>query len=361
MKLAVFLSSGEGFEDLKRSGQDTRFKKYYLENYAKQFERVYVFSYLNERYEDLPKNVILIPNHSNIHRYIYGLLIPFIYHKILRECDIVRAFHVLGTLPAVINKIFFNKPFVYNYGYDYISFAKIDRKYFQIPLIVVARFLANLFAEKIIAVTPAIFKYIPKNKMVYIPNGVDTNTFKPSKMRKMNKKKIILSVGRLGKQKNYDSLIKALEGLDVKLRLVGKGSLQESLINLAKEKNVELEIVDQVNNEDLPKYYNQADIFTIPSFNEGFAKVLIEAMACAKPVVASKVGGLKEIIKDGETGLFCMTDVASIKEKVIYLIDNPNIAHDLSSKAREDVVKKYEINNLIEKEIDVLKQLPFRN
>lgn len=354
MNLAVFLSSGEGFEDLKRSGQDTRFKKYYLENYAKQFEKVYVFSYLNENYEGFPKNVILIPNHSNIHRYIYGLLIPFIHHKILRECDIIRAFHVLGTLPAVINKIFFNKPFVYNYGYDYISFAKIDKKYLQIPLIIVMRFLANLFADKIIAVTPAIFKDTPKSKTVYIPNGVDTNIFKPNK--KTNMKKVILSVGRLEKQKNYESLVRALSGIDVKLRIIGRGSLKENLVNLAKERAVDLEIIDQVKNEELPKYYNQADIFVLPSLNEGFAKVLIEAMACRMPVVVSKVGGLREIIKDRVNGLFCTIYEDSIREKIIYLIDNQRKAESLARNGREDVVKNYDINNLIKKEIKILNE-----
>lgn len=356
MRLAVFLSSGEGFEDLKRSGQDSRFRKYYLENYAKEFEKVYVFSYLNEKYQDLPKNVILIPNSLNIHRYIYGLLIPLIHSKILRQCHGVRAFHVLGTIPAIVNKIFFNKPFVYNYGYDYISFAKIDKKYIQIPLIIITRFLANLFADKVIAVTPAIFKYIPKKKMIYIPNGVDTNVFKPINKGKANKKTVILSVGRLEKQKNYDSLIKALVGLDVKLKLIGKGSLKEDLTRLAQEKKVDLGVIDQVNNEDLPSYYNQADIFILSSFNEGFAKVLIEAMACGLPVIASKVGGLKEIINDGENGLFCTIKEDSIREKVTQLLDNPKKAKSLASQARDDVVKKYDINKLIKKEIEVLNE-----
>lgn len=355
MNLAVFLSSGEGFEDLKRSGQDTRFKKYYLENYAKKFEKVYVFSYLNEKYDDLPKNVFLIPNNSNLHRYLYGLLIPFIHRKILKECDVTRAFHLLGTLPAIVNKVFFGKSFVYNYGYDYIAFAKIDKKYFQIPLIVVISFLANLFADKIIAVTPAIFKYLPRNKMIYLPNGVDTNIFKAAK-KTDNKRKIVLSVGRLEKQKNYQSLIKALSGMEVKLILIGKGSLKEELIKLAEVKMVDLVIIDQVGNEDLPKYYNQADIFVLPSFNEGFAKVLIEAMACKLPVIASKVGGLREIIKDGLTGLFCTTDESSIREKVIYLIDNPKKAESLARNGREDVVKNYDINILIEKEIQILNE-----
>lgn len=355
MNLAVFLSSGEGFEDLKRSGQDTRFKKYYLENYAKNFEKVYVFSYINEKYNDLPKNVILVPNNLNMHRYLYGLLMPFIHYKILKECGIVRAFHLLGTLPAIVNKIFFNKSFIYNYGYDYVSFAQIDKKHLQIPFITTVRFFANLFAYKIIGVTPSIFKDMPENKMIYIPNGVDTNIFKPGK-KANNKRKIVLSVGRLEKQKNYQSLIKALPGLDVKLLLIGKGSLKEELIKLAEEKMVDLVIIDQVGNEDLPKYYNQADIFVLPSFNEGFAKVLIEAMACKLPVITSKVGGLREIIKDGLTGLFCTTDESSIREKVIYLIDNPKKAESLARNGREDVVKNYDINILIEKEIQILNE-----
>lgn len=356
MILGIFLSSGESFQDLAKNGQDVRFKKYYVESYSKFFEKVYVFSYAKEHITDLPKNVFIIPNKFNLNRYLYGVIMPVLNYRIILECDVFRAFHLLGSLPGIISKVVFNKPFVYNYGYDYIRFSQLESKYWQVIFVFILRPIVNIMASKIIGVTKSVFKFIPKNKLVYIPNGVDTNLFKPM-YEKRNGKIIIFSVGRLEKQKNYINLIKALKNVNIKLVLIGQGSLKKDLIYLAKKEKIELKLIENVPHIDLPKYYRLADIFILPSIEEGFSKVLIEAMACGLPVICSKVGGANEVIKDGKNGIFCQVTKDSIREKILLLLRDKNLRGRLGKNARNSAVDNYDIKKLIKKELEILNEI----
>ena len=255
-----------------------------------------------------------------------------------------------------MTKVIYNKPFVYNYGYDYVKFSLVESKYLQVIFIFLIRPLANFFASKIIGVTQIVFKWIPKQKLVYIPNWVDTLVFKPSLEKKI-KKQIIVSVGRFEKQKNYPNLIKSVKNLDVKLILIGRGILKRDLLNLAKEHKVDLEIIESIPNDEMPKIYNRATLFVLPSLIEGFPKVVIEAMSCGLPVICTRVGGLKEMVRDGETGIFSETSVESIREKIVFLLNNARLRTKLGNNARRYVISNYDISNLIRKEIKVLSEI----
>lgn len=82
MNLGVFLNIGESLATLKASGQDRRLIDYYLKRYAKEFGRVYLFSYSQEKYK-LPKKCLLAPNNLKFHRFIYTFLMPLLYFTIV--------------------------------------------------------------------------------------------------------------------------------------------------------------------------------------------------------------------------------------------------------------------------------------
>lgn len=354
MILGIYMSLGDSFTNLSKSGQDVRFKKFYIDFYSKYFEKIYIFTYADEQIKGLPKNVMVIGNRWKAHRYLYGLLLPVLNYNYIKECDIFRVYHLSGTIPAIIGKILLNKKYVFNFAYNYESFALIEEKKFQYLLFKLLKPIALLFAYKVIAANKTIINQIKTDKTVYIPNGVDINFFKPKKESRENRVIRILSIGRLERQKNFINLVKALKGLQVKLIIVGTGSLNEKIEEVAKLNKITLELIPKVNNLQMPKVYNSADIFVLPSLSEGHPKVLLEAMSCGLVCIGSNVEGIKEIIIDNKTGILCKPSVRSIRQAVTYVISRD--LRDLGKVARKHIKRHYELKVLLEKEMEVLQK-----
>ena len=116
--------------------------------FSKSFDKVYVFSYLKEEVDNLPKNVFLISNSLNIHKYFYNILMPLIHYRYFKKLDVIRVYHLFGIVPAVLARIFFHKKFAFNYAYDYFAFAKISKNYIQMIFLTVLMILTG-FAAKI--------------------------------------------------------------------------------------------------------------------------------------------------------------------------------------------------------------------
>src|SRR3989344_1670878 len=148
MTLGLVLAIGESLKDFKEKGQDRLLVEQNLKAYSQNFEKVFVFSYENEKYP-LYKNSQLIANHAGIHRYLYSLAMPLIHRKEFKKCDVLRGLQVTGGIPCVVAKILYKKPFVVNYGYDYEAVSKIEKKYSQ-------AFLYKIFAPIILKFADAV-------------------------------------------------------------------------------------------------------------------------------------------------------------------------------------------------------------
>lgn len=355
MTLGIFLSLGDSLNDLSEHGQLSLFKEFYIKPFSRNFEMIYIFSYDNERVHDLPSNVVLIPNFLNLHRYLYTLLLPFINFKTLIKCDVIRVYHLTGVIPAIITKILLRIPFLFNYAYPYLKFALIEKKYFQLFSYFILKPIGIFFSSKIFAANKDILRILPSNKKVYLPNGVDTSFFKPSN-KKLNNKLTVLSVGRLEKQKNYENLIESAKDMNINLVIIGRGSLKRLLVQKAKENKVNLKIIDKVSHEKMPGYYNKADLFVLPSLAEGHSKVLLEAMSCQLPVVASNVDGTKDVLNKFN-GIKTSTDIVSIKKSLDYLVLNKSLRQTIGINARKTVIKNFNLGELIRKEIKVIKSV----
>lgn len=357
MTLGIFLALGDSFENMSKTGQDIRYKKFYLKIFSKKFSKVYIFSYANEKVTGLPHNVEVIPNRYNVHRYLYGPLLPFLNFTKILKCDVIRCYHLSGTVPAQFARIFFFKPYVFNFAFDYRGFAKIEKKNIQVVLFRLVQPPATFLASKIFAATRQIYSKLKSAKTAYLPNGVDTDFFKPSKRKIDSKKMLVLAVGRLETQKNYFNLIKALSGINAKLLIIGTGSLKGQLQNLAKEKAVDLEIIDNVPNTQMPPIYRKADIFILPSLIEGHPKVLLEAMASGLPVIGANVEGIREIIKNHQNGLLCDTEPQSIREPLKKLMKHRKLRDQIAKEARLSIQQNFELEKLLLKEISHIKNV----
>jgi L-malate glycosyltransferase len=174
----------------------------------------------------------------------------------------------------------------------------------------------------------------PRQTIEVIPNGVDTEEFKP-KNNSLNQTIEILSVGRLIPRKGFDYLINALGGLNnVKLTIVGDGPERENLEILAQKQKVNLNLRGVVDHDKMAEEYQSGDIFALPSLNEGMSNAILEAMASGLPIITTETGGTEELINNN--GFIVKERSAkSIREKIKKYLENPNLIKKHSKKSRE--------------------------
>jgi len=167
-----------------------------------------------------------------------------------------------------------------------------------------------------------------KKRVWVIPNGVDIPPANEPTEKKSGGEVVILSAGRLVKQKDQSTLLRAVgivaSKVDVSLELVGEGPERGKLERLAKELGVEssVKLVGYV--EDIKRYYARADLFVISSIFEGFPNVLLEALAHGVPVVSTDCPtGPAEILGEGRYGRLARTsDPGSLGGEILKALDD---------------------------------------
>ncbi len=195
----------------------------------------------------------------------------------------------------------------------------------------------------------------PKIPVILIPNGVDLKQFSIFNFQFSNKdkkKNTIITVSRLVEKNGIVDLITAMAMVknqipDTKLMVIGSGPLKESLklkvTSLKLENSVEF--LGEIPNESLPEYLSRADIFVRPSLSEGLGTAFLEAMASGLPIIGTRVGGIPDFLKDGETGLFCnVGDPQDLAEKIKTLLTDKELRMRLIDSGRKLVAEKYDWN-----------------
>lgn len=190
---------------------------------------------------------------------------------------------------------------------------------------------------------------------IAIPPGVDSDLFRlvdnSSIIEKYSlaRKKVILFVGRFVPLKNLSFLIATFkEALrirrDLVLFLVGEGPVEEILKKQIRKYGIDEFVIfaGRVPNRNLPSYYSAADLFVLSSSYESFPIVILEAMSCELPVVATRVGGIPMQVKDGENGFLVESgNIKQLKEAIITLLDDDSLAKEMGKRNRELVKRKY--------------------
>ena len=188
-----------------------------------------------------------------------------------------------------------------------------------------------------------VWKYI-----TIIHVGVDTELFKPINTEKkhllLGDTFKILTVARLHKYKGLEYLIRAMESVDgAKLFILGQGKEKNNLKNLIKLLDIKskVELLDtNIPNHKMPFLLNDCDVYVQPSVVEPYGIAVLEAMACGKPVIGTKVGGMLDTIKDQETGFLVNPRNANeLADKIMRL--KPFLTA-MGLRARERAVKKFD-------------------
>ena len=209
-----------------------------------------------------------------------------------------------------------------------------------------------LRAERIIAVSRALKDAvlqlgIPEDKVEVIPNGVDLEKFKPIPADEARQRlqirgnPLLVSVGNLNPNKGFDKLIKSVRILseqenlnDLHLVIVGEGDALKSLQQLVRSLGLDEQVSfpGGVPHQELFLWYSAADLFCLASGREGWPNVLLEAMACSKPVVATSVGGIPEIVSSDELGVLVKRNEMEIAS---------GISKALSKEWNGQAIRKY--------------------
>jgi glycosyltransferase involved in cell wall biosynthesis len=188
-----------------------------------------------------------------------------------------------------------------------------------------------------------------------VPNYVDTDLLQPSTVRRpAGGRRNVLFLGRLETQKNASALVDAMTGIDATLTVVGKGSLEGELVRRAQCAGIDARFLGNVPHGELPAVFAAADVFVLPSLFEGHPKALLEAMACGLPVIGADSPGIREVLRDGETGLLCATDALSIRAAIVRVLSDGPLAARLGAAARAEIVANGSLDLTVERELRIL-------
>lgn len=203
----------------------------------------------------------------------------------------------------------------------------------------------------------------PTSDFITIPNGVETDRF-AAIARPENPKVKVLFIGRLIPRKGFHRVVQALPQvralvhIPFEVEVVGTGAHRTELDALAEKLGVSdlIRYVGMVPYDQLEKSYQYADIFVLTSLSEGMPSVILEAMGCGLPIIASDVGGNNEIVHEGENGYLIAGDNPDLlAQRLTILINDANKRHAMGKKSRElsleydwkNIMGRY--NELIEK------------
>lgn len=276
------------------------------------------------------------------------------------DFDIIHANWILPQgLVAVIAKFIFRKPVIVTvHGTDIFALKKLN----FIKAFILKRI--DLCTTNSSATYQAAYEICKSANIEIVHMGVDLNLYDPNKkdenFRKEfgNNPKIILGVGRLIKWKGFEYLIKSLPYVSLKFPnakvvLVGSGPEEENLKELARKLHLEigkdLFFPGHIGPDRIPYIYASSDIVVSPSITyaptgekEGQGNVALEALASGTPVVASRSGGLVDMIDGKSTGLlFEERDFKELSKKIIYILSNKAVRKRLSENGLKLVRERY--------------------
>lgn len=211
---------------------------------------------------------------------------------------------------------------------------------------------------------------IPPDKVEVIPNGVDSERFDVKVEEGFRDRflapgeKLILFVGRLVWEKGVDVLVDSapyvLERFpNVKFVVVGKGNVEEYR-ERARQRGVEHKFffTGFLEDKEVAKLYNCADICVYPSRYEPFGIVALEAMAVGIPPVTSDAGGFRETVQNGETGIITHRgDPLSLAQGILFLLENPGLKKAMGEKARRKARQEYRWDKIAIRTISLYKRV----
>ncbi len=284
------------------------------------------------------KLVLLIPP------LFFSMFIHSLY--LAAKSDIIHAnWSINGAIGAVVSLIT-KKPLV-----TALLGSDIKRAGYKNIDMNILRFCLK-FSKYIITISEAMSDFLKNkfpacyHKLTVIPNGVGDEFFGLYKEADKTGPygRTVTFIGNLTANKSVDTIIRAISEIKnpcVKLRIIGNGSELNHLKNLTDQYglNDRVEFIGQIPHTQIPSYLKNSDILVLASYSEGMPNVVLEAMAAGVPVVASRIDGVKELIKNGENGfLFHPGDHLMLARKLEILTANEDLRKKFGKKGRDFMI-----------------------
>jgi glycosyltransferase involved in cell wall biosynthesis len=217
----------------------------------------------------------------------------------------------------------------------------------------------------------------PVTDHVVIPPGIDIHRFYPqrtvpdlrNKLNISNAEIFVLAIGKFIPRKGFEYLIDAFNIIvnqkkmtHIKLRIGGRGPLKPKYEKMIDQYALTgfIDFLEYIKDDQMPSYYTEADVFVLPSIvdergdTEGLGVVFLEASACQTAVIGSRVGGIMDVIKDGENGYFVEQKKSlDLAEKIIRLANDEKLRKQMGQNGRRIVKNSFNWNHLAKRIIDV--------
>ncbi len=208
---------------------------------------------------------------------------------------------------------------------------------------------------------------IPPENIVKIYNGIEIEEYNPDLKELRNKKlevrrelglkndvPVIGAIGRLVWQKGFEYLIRAAPEVlkkcpEARFLIVGEGPLKNKLILTSEKLNVADRIIFTGFRSDIKEILASIDVLAMPSLLEGLPMVLLEAMAMANPIVATRIDGITEVLENSKTGLLVPAKNShTLAEAIVRILDDKEKANFFGQNAREAAKEKFSVKKMVE-------------
>lgn len=308
-------------------------------------------------------------------RALFLLILPLYLVRYIRELQIdvlhVHCLSLISAVPTSLTGWLLKKPVIIS---QHGTFYNVYRDIMPFPFnwllpFLEEKFLNHGFYSKILVednyTKKVLLKLdVPEEKIVRLPYpGVDVKKFAAAE-KKTSEKIIVLHHGRLVKKRGVEYLVRAFRVVserfpEAELVIAGEGPEKTRLVTLAHDLGVSTRVrfIGLIPHEEVPCLVRGSDVFVIPSIIEGHSTSMLEAMAAGKPVVATRVGGLTEVIVDGENGVLVdPKNPEQISKAVIRLLGDRSLAARLG-RGGSETVEQFDVKQLARQELNVYKTL----
>ncbi len=233
------------------------------------------------------------------------------------------------------------------------------------PLFKIRGWILRTFSDRIITISNALKDLIYENegidkeKMDTVYYGLEplsseeTGKTVREEFRLAPDVPLLVDVGRLIPVKGHDTLIQALKQIvqsfpKVRLFIVGDGVLKEELEELVRKLGLEDNVILTGYRKDVSRFMKEGDLFVFPTLGEGFGLVLLEAMAFKKPIVATRVMSIPEIVEDGKSGLLVSPGhPGELAEAVLQLLNDKKKAESFGERGFEILTDRFSIKRMV--------------
>ncbi len=277
----------------------------------------------------------------------------------------------IGRLAAKISRV----PIIVHTIHGF-AFHEYERPPRRILFILLERFAARL-CDKLITISEPLKEWGLRlgigrpEKYITIYSGIEAEKFKininiDEKKKELGikpKEKIVGVVAKLWEGKGHETILEAAPQVikeipDVKFLFVGEGYLREKLETQVRELGLSNNIIFTGFRADIPEITATFDLALLVSLFEGMGRVLLEAMVMRKPVVATKVGGIVDVVRDGETGILVPPgDADALAKAIVTLLKDEELARRMGEAGRKRIDERFTARTMVERITEVYEEL----